>query len=112
MDGRQPPEQADIIFGAVEGVCGPQNTPMLWRCINARTKEHFEGHKHPHPPQNYICKLRGLLPIHLWHPCGTQGLTWGASGPFLLAAAMVVVVVTPVVFCSKAAKILKNEEKK
>jgi hypothetical protein len=27
---------------------------------------------------------------------------WGARGPFLPAAAMVVVVVTPVVFCSKA----------
>jgi hypothetical protein len=27
---------------------------------------------------------------------------WGARGPFLLAAAMVVVVVTPVVFCAKA----------
>jgi hypothetical protein len=27
---------------------------------------------------------------------------WGARGPFLLAAAMVVVVVTPVVFCATA----------
>ncbi len=27
---------------------------------------------------------------------------WGAWGPFLLAAAMVVVVVMPVVFCAKA----------
>jgi hypothetical protein len=27
---------------------------------------------------------------------------WGARGPFLLAAAMVVAVVTPVVFCAKA----------
>jgi hypothetical protein len=26
---------------------------------------------------------------------------WGAMGPFLPAAAMVVVVVTPVVFCAK-----------
>jgi hypothetical protein len=30
MDGRQPPEQADITFEAVEGVYGPQNTSMLW----------------------------------------------------------------------------------
>jgi hypothetical protein len=29
MDGRQPPEQANIILGGVEGVYGPQNTPML-----------------------------------------------------------------------------------
>jgi hypothetical protein len=27
---------------------------------------------------------------------------WGARGPFLLAATMVVAVVTPVVFCAKA----------
>jgi hypothetical protein len=27
---------------------------------------------------------------------------WGTRGPFLLAAAMVVAVVTPVVFCAKA----------
>jgi hypothetical protein len=27
---------------------------------------------------------------------------WGARGPFLTAAAMVVAVVTPVVFCAKA----------
>jgi hypothetical protein len=33
MHGREPPEQADIPFGAVEGVYGPQNTPMLWRFI-------------------------------------------------------------------------------
>ncbi len=30
MDGRQPPEQAGIIFGGVDGVYGPQNTPMFW----------------------------------------------------------------------------------
>ncbi len=51
MDGGQPPKQADIIFEAVEGVYGPQNTPMLWTCIIARTKERFEGHTHPQPPK-------------------------------------------------------------
>ncbi len=35
MDRRHPPEQADILFGAVKGVYGPQNTPMLWRFIIA-----------------------------------------------------------------------------
>jgi hypothetical protein len=39
---------------------------------------------------------------------GAQGFMWGARGPFLLAAAMVVVVVTPIVFCAKATEILKN----
>jgi hypothetical protein len=51
MDRQQPPKQADIILGAVEGVYGPQNTPMLWQCIITGTKEHFEGHTHSQPPQ-------------------------------------------------------------
>jgi hypothetical protein len=50
MDGQQSPKQADIIFGAVEGVYGPQNTPMLWQCIIAGTKERVEGHTHPQSP--------------------------------------------------------------
>jgi hypothetical protein len=36
---------------------------------------------------------------------------WGARGPFLLAAAMVVVVVTPVVFCAKATEIRNKNTK-
>ncbi len=39
MDGRQPPELPDVIFWGVEGVYGPQNTPMLGRFIIAGTKE-------------------------------------------------------------------------
>ncbi len=35
----------------------------------------------------------------------------GARGPFLPAAAMVVAVVMPVVFCAKATEILKNAKK-
>jgi hypothetical protein len=35
MDRRHPPKQADILLGAVKGVYGPQNTPMLWRFIIA-----------------------------------------------------------------------------
>jgi hypothetical protein len=41
---------SNIIFGAVEGVYGPQNTLMLWQCIFAGTKEHFEFNTHPQPP--------------------------------------------------------------
>jgi hypothetical protein len=33
---------------------------------------------------------------------------WGAGGQFLPAAAMVVAVVTPIVFCAMATEILKN----
>ncbi len=88
---------------AVEGVYGPQNTPMLWQCIIAGTKEHFEGHTHPQPPpQKTIRKLKGLSPIHLWRRRGVQGLMWGARGPFPPVAAMVVAAVMPVVFCAKA----------
>jgi hypothetical protein len=36
---------------------------------------------------------------------------WGARGEFLPAAAMVVTVVMPVVFCAKATEILKNAMK-
>jgi hypothetical protein len=55
------------------------------------------------PPKEYILhKLGGLLPIHSTRLRGAPGLMWGARGPFLPAAAMVVVVVTPVVFCATA----------
>ncbi len=92
-------------MGAVEGVYGPQNTPMLWQFIIAQTKECFEGHAHPQPPpKKYIRKPGGLSSIHLKPRRGAQGLMWGARGPFALAAAMVVAVVMPVVFCAKATK--------
>ncbi len=64
----------------------------------------FEGHKHPQPPQKYIRKLGGLSPIHLTRRCGAQGLIWGARGLFPPAAAMVVAVVMPVLFCAKASE--------
>jgi hypothetical protein len=102
MDGQQPPEQADIIFETVEGVYGPQNPPMLWRCIIARTKERFEGHTHPQPPP----KLHPLARRVVSHPLEASARSarphGGARGPFMPAAAMVVAVVMPVVFCAKA----------
>jgi hypothetical protein len=108
MDGQQPPKQVDIIFGAVEGVYGPQT---LQCCGNASSPEQRSDLRATHtlnPPKKYICKLGGLLPIHLMRWCRVQGLMWGARGPFPPAAAMVVAVVTPVVFCAKATEILKN----
>jgi hypothetical protein len=54
------------------------------------------------PPKEYILKLGGLLPIHSTCQRGAQGLMWGTRGPFPPAAAMVVAVVMPVVFCAKA----------
>jgi hypothetical protein len=40
-------------------------------------------------PQNNICLLGGLSPIHTLHRHGAQGLMWGTRGPFPLAAVMV-----------------------
>jgi hypothetical protein len=54
------------------------------------------------PPKKYIRKLGRLSSIYLKHWRGVQGLMWGARGPFPPAAAMVVSVGTPVVFCAKA----------
>jgi hypothetical protein len=56
----------------------------------------------PDPPKKYICKLGRLSPIHSMRWRRAQGLMWGTRGAFLPAAAMVVAVVTPVVFCPKA----------
>jgi hypothetical protein len=78
--------------------CGDSSLPeqrSALRAINTRN-----------PPKEYIHKLGRLSPIHLTRRRGAQGLMWGARGPFPPAAAMVVVVVTPVVFCAKA-----NEKK-
>jgi hypothetical protein len=54
------------------------------------------------PPKKYIRKLGGLSPIHSTRRRRAPGLMWGARGPFPPAVAMVVAVVTPVVFCAKA----------
>ncbi len=71
---------------------------MLWQLIIAGTKECFEGHTHPQQPKKLYPLLGGLSAIHLTHQHGAQGLIWGARGPFLPAAAMVLTVVMPVVF--------------
>jgi hypothetical protein len=55
-------------------------------------------------PKKYMRKLGRLSSIYLKRRRGAQGLMWGARGPFPPAAAMVVAVVTPVVFCPKAAE--------
>jgi hypothetical protein len=73
--GNNPPKQGDVIFVAVEGVYGPQNTPMLWRCIIAGTKERFEGHKHPQPPHKIHPQAWGAVT----HPF--KALAWSATRP-------------------------------
>jgi hypothetical protein len=61
MDGQQPPKQANINFGGVEGVYGPHNTLMLWQCIIAIIKERFEGHTHSQPHQNLYPLAWGVV---------------------------------------------------
>ncbi len=73
MDGQQPSEQAGLIFGAVEGVHGPQNSPMLWQFITDGIKECFEGNTHPQPPQ----KIHPLAWGVVMHPF--VALAWSAS---------------------------------
>ncbi len=69
-----PSKQIRYNFGGVDGVYGPQNTPMLWWCIITTTSECLEGRTHPHHHKKLYPLAWGLLPIQLtcWH--GTQGL--------------------------------------
>ncbi len=60
----QPPELADVIFGGVEGVYGPQSAPLFRRWWIATTSECFEGRAHPKQPQKLYPLAQGLLPIH------------------------------------------------
>ncbi len=77
----------------------------LWCCGNSSLPEQrstLRAINTLNPPKNYISKLGGLSLIHSTRWRGAQGLMWGARGPFPPAAAMVVAVVRPVVFCAKA----------
>jgi hypothetical protein len=56
-------------------------------------------------PKSYARLLGGLSAIHSMHQRGAQGLMWGARGPFLPVATMVVAVVMPFVF---VLRLLKN----
>ena len=64
------PQASSYNLGGSEGVYGPQNTPMLWRCIIVGTMERFDGHTPPHSPQNYNRLLGGLPPIRTMRRCG------------------------------------------
>jgi hypothetical protein len=75
-------------------------------CVNALSPEQRSALRVIHtitpPPKKNICKLGGLSPILLKHQRGAQDIMWGARGPFLPMAAIIVAVVMPVVFCAKA----------
>ncbi len=55
------PPSKRIFWGAVEGVYGHQNTPMLWQFAITGTKEHFEGHTHPQSPPKIHPQARGFV---------------------------------------------------
>jgi hypothetical protein len=103
-----PPSKRIIFFGLLR-VCMALKT--LQCCGNASLPEERSPFRAIHtlnPPPKYIRKLGGLSPIHLMRQRGAQGLMWGARGPNPLAAAMVVAVVMPIVFCAEATEILNN----
>jgi hypothetical protein len=102
MDRQQPPEHADVIFAAVEGVYGPQTLQCCGNVSSPEQRSALRAINTLNPPIKYIRKLGGLSPIHSRHWRGAQGLMWGAWGPFPPAVAMVVAVVTLVVLCAKA----------
>jgi hypothetical protein len=89
MDGRRPPEIADVFFGGLRVfmalkvlLCSgddesPQHRSVL-RAISTLNS-----------PKKYTRLLGGLSPIHLTRRHGAQDLMWGARGPFPSAAAMV-----------------------
>jgi hypothetical protein len=74
--------------------CGDSSSPEQWSALRSiNTLD---------PPKKYIRKLGGFSTIYSMLRRGAPGIMWGARGPFPPAAAMVVVVVMPVVFCAKA----------
>jgi hypothetical protein len=109
--GNNPPGKR-MYFLRLLRVCMALKT--LWCCGNASLLERrsaLRAINTLNPSKKYIRKLVGLSPIHSKHRRGAQGLMWGTRGPFPPAAAMAVVVVTPVVFCAKATeKCYENTE--
>ena len=65
IDGRQPPEQGNIIWVRVEMVNAPQSAPLYRQLCITTTSECFEGHTPPplNPPPNYIHLLGGASPV-------------------------------------------------
>jgi hypothetical protein len=86
--GDNPPSLRMYFLGGVEGVYGPQCTPLFRRWWIATTLECVRDHKRPQQPQKYIHLLGGLSPIHSLRRHGAKGHVWGARGPFPPAAAM------------------------
>jgi hypothetical protein len=87
MDGRQPPEQVDIIF-VVLRVCMALKILQYCGDVHRWNKGVLQGPYSPSTTPKNIRLLGGLSPIHStsWHRA--QGLMWGARGKFLPEVAM------------------------
>jgi hypothetical protein len=94
MNRLQPPELADVIWGGVEGVCGPQSAPLFWQWWIFKTSHQsvFRAIHTLNSPKNYIRLLGGCcLSIHCAGAerktsCGALG---GTRGPFPPVVVMV-----------------------
>ena len=87
-----------MLFVGVDWVNGPQIASMLWWRIIAGTGDCFEGHT----PYQLTRLLGGLSSIHPMCQPARLRLVWVFRAPYLVAAAMVGLVVAPtaVDYCS------------
>jgi hypothetical protein len=81
---------------------------MLWQCIIAGTKEHFEGHKHPQPPHKIHPQAWGVVTHPFKALARSARPHVGRLGAISAGGGHVVAVVMPVVFC---VRLLKNAMK-
>jgi hypothetical protein len=82
MNRLQPPKIADVIWGGGWGCVWPSKCSFVLAMMNCHniTSECLRAIHTLNSPQNYICLLRGLSPIHTLRWRGAQGLMWGTRG--------------------------------
>jgi hypothetical protein len=102
--GDNPPSKRIELLGLLRAFMVPKTLRCCGDSSSLEQRSALRAINTLNPPKKYIRKLGGLSPIHSTHQRRAPGLMWGARGPFPPAAAMVVAVVTPVVFCAKAAE--------
>ncbi len=89
MDGGQPSKLADVFWGGIEDVYGPQSALLLRQWFFPQHWSVLRAVHTLNSPKNYIRLLGGLLTIHSMHWIGVQCLMWGTRGPFPPVVAMV-----------------------
>ncbi len=87
MDRRHTPKLADVFWGELRVymalkalLCSGSALPQHWSILRAIHTLNS--------PNNYICMLARLSPIHSMHWRGAQGLMWGTRGQFPPVVAM------------------------